>query len=85
MILLQNGKICDDTIIYFGSHNFSQSAWGRFLKKKIKVINYEFGVVLLPKVGSREFKEKVVEEINFDILEAERYGSGDLPYLVKFN
>ena len=85
MVLLQNKKICDDTIIYFGSHNFSQSAWGRFLKNRIKVNNYEFGLVLPPEEGSKGFKEKVLEDVNFDILSGERYDNGDLPYMVQFN
>ena len=32
--------------MYLGSHNFSQSAWGKASRQQIQINNYEVGVVL---------------------------------------
>ncbi len=49
----ESGDIEDDTIIYFGSHNFSPSAWGRFEKdySQLSISNSELGVLLPPIKG----------------------------------
>lgn len=37
--------------VYVGSHNFTRSAWGFLMKEEsfLSIMNYECGVVLLPK------------------------------------
>jgi len=42
--------IDDDTLLYFGSHNFSAAAWGNMEKKntQISIANWELGVVFGP-------------------------------------
>lgn len=42
---MYNNTIDDDTVIYFGSHNFSMAAWGRPLKNHVKVANMEVGLL----------------------------------------
>ena len=48
------GIIDDDTMIYFGSHNFSSNAWGKEEKSgsQFTIANWELGVVFLPEKGS---------------------------------
>ena len=42
------GIIDDDTMLYFGSHNFSSAAWGREEKHGFCIQNWELGVVFPP-------------------------------------
>ena len=53
----ESGNIDDDTYIYFGSHNFSPSAWGRYEKDctQISISNTELGVLIPPRKGKYEF------------------------------
>lgn len=46
----QESKITDDTILYFGSHNFSAAAWGNLEKNEtqIAIANWEIGVLFGP-------------------------------------
>lgn len=47
-------EINDDTIIYFGSHNFSPAAWGKYEKDftQISIMNSELGVLIPPMKGN---------------------------------
>jgi tyrosyl-DNA phosphodiesterase 1 len=49
----ESGEIDDDSLIYFGSHNFSPSAWGKFEKEysQLSISNTELGVLLPPMKG----------------------------------
>lgn len=49
------GVIDDDTVLYFGSHNFSTSAWGKEEKggTQIAIANWELGAVFPPREGSK--------------------------------
>ena len=49
----ESGEITDDTYIYFGSHNFSPAAWGRYEKdcSQISISNTELGVLYPPGKG----------------------------------
>lgn len=53
----ENGDIDDDTYIYFGSHNFSPSAWGRYEKDytQLSISNSELGVLIPPGKGKKRF------------------------------
>ena len=62
----EKGVIDDDTLIYFGSHNFSSAAWCKEEKggKQISLSNWELGVVYLPEEGSRERKRNIIDSLN---------------------
>lgn len=49
----ENKEIDDDGYIYFGSHNFSPSAWGRYEKEytQLSISNTELGVLFPPAKG----------------------------------
>ena len=48
--------INDDTIIYFGSHNFSPAAWGKYERDftQIAINNSELGVLIPPMKGNSQ-------------------------------
>lgn len=83
MVVMKNGVICDDSIIYLGSHNFTKAAWGKFVKgyKFYSLSNYELGVIFPPGKNSAKRKREVLEKISFKI-PAEKYEDDDCPYLV---
>lgn len=60
-------EINDNTVIYFGSHNCTPSAWGRYEKNEtlFQVANTELGVVYPPAEGSATFKKQLVEGLPF--------------------
>lgn len=51
-----NNEINDDTVIYFGSHNMSPAAWGRYEKdfSQISVMNSELGILIPPMKGNNK-------------------------------
>ena len=61
-----SGKIDDDTLLYFGSHNFSTNAWGKQEKQgtQFTIANWELGVAFLPEEGSKEKKMEIMESLN---------------------
>lgn len=46
----EDEKIDDDTLIYFGSHNFSAVAWGKFdsIYNRLTISNTELGILVPP-------------------------------------
>jgi len=60
-----DGEITDDTYIYFGSHNFSGSAWGRYENgyKKFSIFNTELGIFIPPEKGSRKKKLDIIKHL----------------------
>ena len=50
----ENEEINDNTFIYYGSHNLSSSAWGKYEKdfQQLSIINYELGVFIPPGIGN---------------------------------
>lgn len=48
-----DNEVNDDTMIYFGSHNFSSYAWGKYEKalNQLSIINTELGVLIPPMKG----------------------------------
>lgn len=62
--------IDDETLLYFGSHNFSAAAWGNIEKKgtQISIANCEIGVVFPPADGSKEMKIKILESLPLKVL-----------------
>ena len=53
-----DNKISDNTLLYFGSHNFSPSAWGNIEKNgtQISMNNWEIGVVFPPGEATSDLK-----------------------------
>ena len=49
----EDHEINDDSYMYFGSHNFSASAWGRYESSasKISIYNTELGILVPPAKG----------------------------------
>jgi tyrosyl-DNA phosphodiesterase-1 len=58
-------EITDDTVLYFGSHNFSGGAWGNLEKNdsQIAISNWEIGVVFPPGPGTKDMKVKMVNSM----------------------
>ena len=82
----ESGKIDDNTIIYFGSHNLSPGAWGRYDKEYSQIIigNTELGVLLPPKKGSGDRKERLVNSLSFKF-PPRRYEGLDNPWISQSN
>jgi tyrosyl-DNA phosphodiesterase-1 len=62
----------DDSMLYFGSHNFSAAAWGNLEKKgtQISIANWELGVVFPPAPGSAQLKKRIIESLPLKVLPA---------------
>lgn len=75
-------KIDDDTIIYFGSHNFTASAWGKYEKNRSQLLisNTELGVLLVGKEGSKSKKEEIIKGLTFKF-PAKIYEKDDSPWI----
>lgn len=75
------GIIDDNTILYFGSHNFSINAWGKdeLKGKQFSIANWELGVILLPEAGSKKRKQEIVESLNIKFPPT-KYQSKDIPF-----
>lgn len=80
LITIDN-KICDDSIIYFGSHNLSKSAWGTYCKGMSKhlVTNFEAGLLFKPEKDSKTLKELILKSVPFN-LTAKKYSESDKPF-----
>ena len=76
-------KISDSTMLYFGSHNFSPSAWGNMEKKdtQIHIANWELGVVFPPEIGTQKIKEEIVKSLPLKLVDLKKYGSNDMPFI----
>jgi len=58
-------EVNDDTIIYFGSHNFTVAAWGQLELDgtQVSIQNYELGVMFPPCPQSRDAKKQLINLI----------------------
>ena len=69
VLIIANDRfdVNDDTVIYFGSHNFTASAWGKYEKEEtvLQISNTELGVLFAPKLGSAAMKQKIIEGLPF--------------------
>lgn len=79
-------KITDDSIIYFGSHNFSVAAWGTFEKgdSQISIANYELGIVFNPIKTTYEEKVKIYNSLILN-MNSRYYNENDYPFLNDFS
>lgn len=77
----ENEEIDDNTIFYFGSHNFTQSAWGTLQAKgkKYNVKNTELGILLGPEANSESSKKSLAENLPMKF-PPNKYDSDDLPW-----
>ena len=62
IVCKENYEIDDDTVIYIGSHNFSENAWGIAtfndeFYTEINISNTELGLLYFPKKGSKHIKQ----------------------------
>ena len=65
LVTNSGSEVSDDSLIYIGSHNFTAAAWGKLEKDKPQsvVFNYELGVLIPPKSGSKASKEAITKTI----------------------
>ncbi|MCQ2821525.1 MAG: tyrosyl-DNA phosphodiesterase 1 [archaeon] len=81
---INNGQfsINDNSLIYFGSHNFSTAAFGNYEKNdtQISVANYELGIIFKPKKIRLEEKEEIFNSllVNYN---SRDYGEEDQPFI----
>lgn len=78
----ENGDIDDDTCIYFGSHNFSASAWGRYEKDytQFSISNTELGVLVPPGRGTKAKKIQMIQSLPFRF-PPEKYSGDEKPWM----
>jgi len=81
-ILSRRHKLSDESILYFGSHNFTASAWGRFDKFSMQLIinNFELGVIFKPQKNSAEMKQRIVDSMMFNT-NPEKYFINEKPWI----
>jgi len=84
LVTEESGEVTDDTYIYFGSHNFSPSAWGRYEKDctQISISNTELGVLYPPRQGTKANKEKIIRNLPFKV-PPQKYGANEVPWMFK--
>lgn len=75
-------EINDNTIIYFGSHNCTRSAWGKLEKgnTQISLSNTELGVIYPAIVGSAATKKSIVRSFPFKF-PPEKLSKDEKPFL----
>lgn len=73
--------ITDDTVLYLGSHNFTQAAWGRSsnFDQRFTVWNFELGAVFPPRPGSAQRKREIIARLGF-AFPPQRYSQFDTPF-----
>lgn len=81
IISREGSLIDDDSIIYFGSHNFTPSAWGSVNKdfNSNFIRNTEMGVIYPPMEGSAAKKREIVDSLPFKY-PPEPYSPTDTPF-----
>ncbi len=93
----ESGEIDDDSIIYFGSHNLSPSAWGRYEKdfSQLSISNSELGVLLPPMkgiirkilfnpLGSKLRKQRVIDGLSFKF-PPKKYDKNQVPWIFRLH
>lgn len=75
-------EIDDNTVIYFGSHNCTRSAWGKLEKgnTQISQSNTELGVLYPPMLGSASTKKSIVRSLPFKF-PPEKLSGDEKPFL----
>ena len=65
----ENNKINDESLLYFGSHNFSPSAWGNIEKggSQIHMANWELGIVFPPGPDTSKLKNDIINSMTLKL------------------
>jgi len=77
--------ITDNTVLYFGSHNFSAGAWGNQELKnlvQLHMSNTELGILFPAQAESRTFKRLIFETLPLK-LPPQPYGKYDRPFILQ--
>ena len=71
-------EVGDSSMLYFGSHNLSPSAWGNQEKgdTQLSIANWELGVVFPPGVGTSKVKNEIMKCMTLNLLCPKKY---DIP------
>ena len=79
MINEKDNQISDNSMLYFGSHNFSPSAWGNIEKKdtQISIANWELGIVFPPSPDSAKLKKEIMSQMTINMTNPQKYEKGD--------
>ena len=80
-------RINEDSIMYFGSHNFSAAAFGSFEKgdTQVSMSNYELGVVFNPRKLTYEEKEEIFNSMIINVNSRYYDSKKDYPLINEFN
>jgi len=83
-VVSTNNVLDDDSVVYVGSHNLSEAAWGLVTpdEKHLNVANYEVGVIFPPSNNSTGIKNNIVYSlVNFP---PRAYVGTDEPFMFSF-
>lgn len=69
ILLIWDGAVSDDTVVYLGSHNLTLAAWGPLIQ------NYELGILFGPKLDSAQWKTRLLAQLPVDVLTRTAYSS----------
>lgn len=69
ILLIWDGEVNDDSVVYLGSHNLTISAWGP------RIQNYEVGVVFGPRTDSAQWKKHVLAQLPVNMLDRTKHSS----------
>ena len=84
VITTNNNLLDDNSVVYLGSHNLSEAAWGLLTPDgmHLNIANYEVGVIFPPENNSTEMKNSIVGSlINFP---PHTYTATDEPFMFTF-
>ncbi len=86
LLLGKNNEVTEDSFFYFGSHNFSPSAWGNFQKQytQLSSANYELGVIFNPRKLSLSEKRDIFDSLVIKI-NSKHFQKDELPYMQNSN
>ena len=85
MINPKDNEISDDSLLYFGSHNFSPSAWGNQEKKdtQLHTANWELGIVFPPGKDTQALKRRIADTMVFNLRAPAQYNRpADEPFML---
>jgi len=87
VVIKDNLEIDHNSLIYIGSHNFSQSAWGAYEKNnsQIKTANYEVGLVFNPLKLTIPEKQSIVETNLVSLFHTNNYKKDDVPWTTDYH
>lgn len=86
LLLGKNNEVTEDSLFYFGSHNFSPSAWGNFQKQytQLSSANYELGLIFNPRRLSLNEKKDIFNSLVIKISSKE-FEKDQLPFMQNSN